>query len=826
MARTTPAAQPDRPDGRADSRRALLEDVSAIWARLDKRRVSMDKELGLYLTPQLVELMAFHISRGETFDVEELLDAQGEVPSGYRAEWAALLASVLMSRGVRQDLAASLLKVTALSAAEPELRRKYCDQLLEHLLSVQDFVAVRDLLSSQMQSVVSRRLVAEAHADLTNPFFSSVGGNGEEWDAALHDRYARVGLSGVSVTAGSGTPFSRLTADRPDGTRSSAKVTVAFVSDGRAPALFVSALRSLQEQSWRDLDLLVIDTSGTRALEEPVQGARDTDSRVRYEHVESHGEPHRAIARALEAATGEYLTWQRDTQWSHHERIRRQVEALEASDGATVVVAGMWNVTENLSSARSSDQPMVSSTWMARTGDVRDSGGVLAPCQSPLEEMGARILALTGRAVIELDEPLVVRCVSAVTEESDCIADVNAIADAEWEGLVRNWHQRLTQVDDAVKYAVGTLRHLNSTAWPIGKAAGTGRHLDVLMVGDWHSFGGPQLSMLAEIKSFVSEGKSVGVMHLQPVRFFGSGKDDLCAPVCDLILGGVVELITPADHVRSTLTVVRYPPVLAFGVVPTRITQDKLIVLANQAPSERDGSDIRYRVEDVRANVAATFGATALWAPQGPQVRDTLTGRVPSEELLDVDLPGVIDTDYWKVTRTRFRGQRPIIGRHSRDTAMKWPSDRDELLQIYPDNPEFDVRIMGGAASVRRVLGENLPTNWLAYARDQLPVRTFLSSLDFFVYYQHPDAVDAFGRAVLEALAAGCVVILPPHMRPVFGDAAVYVLPDDVRIVICDFYASPHEYFEQSARAVAAVEGRYSLRAHAERVATIAGGDS
>jgi hypothetical protein len=51
--------------------------------------------------------------------------------------------------------------------------------------------------------------------------------------------------------------------------------------------------------------------------------------------------------------------------------------------------------------------------------------------------------------------------------------------------------------------------------------------------------------------------------------------------------------------------------------------------------------------------------------------------------------------------------------------------------------------------------------------------------LDVFVYYHRDDWVEAFGYAVLEAMARGVPCVLPPSLAPSFGDAAQIAEPAD-----------------------------------------------
>src|SRR5699024_5802731 len=96
---------------------------------------------------------------------------------------------------------------------------------------------------------------------------------------------------------------------------------------------------------------------------------------------------------------------------------------------------------------------------------------------------------------------------------------------------------------------------------------------------------------------------------------------------------------------------------------------------------------------------------------------------------------------------------------------------------------------------------DGIPGNWEVLVRDKEPVQKFLNTLDFFVFYQHSEAVEAFGRSILEAIATNLVVILPPHYEPVFGQAAVYAYPEDVRDTVNYFYSDWSRYVQQQKRA-------------------------
>ncbi|GAB3993633.1 glycosyltransferase family 1 protein [Glycomyces albus] len=350
------------------------------------------------------------------------------------------------------------------------------------------------------------------------------------------------------------------------------------------------------------------------------------------------------------------------------------------------------------------------------------------------------------------------------------------------------------------------------------------RSYDYVFATDWRPYGAPAKAIIEEIRALKAAGRSVGVLQLETFRYVSAYTRPLCDPVQDLINRGVVGRVLPIDEIEVGTLVIRYPPVLQFKPAHEfRLKAAEVIILANQAPSERDGSDRRYIASVCSENARAMFGVEPKWLPEGPQTRTALLSdrTLPSEAILEIDFPCVVDPEEWEMPRERFRSDLPVVGRHSRDHYTKWPETRERLLQVYPDDCSFDVRIMGGTNSVADLLGQELPVNWTSYGYDAMAVKAFLYQLDFWVYFHHPVLIESFGLAVLEAMATGCVVILPEQFEPTFGAGAIYCREDEVRSVIRDLYGDFARYRAQSDNGLETVRRRFSHSAMLERLESL-----
>lgn len=149
---------------------------------------------------------------------------------------------------------------------------------------------------------------------------------GPERLAALNAVFERHGLETVAGEASLDGLTTRTAAGSVHGPR----VTV-VMPVFNAEATLETSLASIAGQTWVDLEVLVVDdcsTDGTLAL---AQAFAKRDRRFRVMSNDRNRGPYHSRNRGLAAAKGVYVTCQDADDWSHPERIERQVRALEAN---------------------------------------------------------------------------------------------------------------------------------------------------------------------------------------------------------------------------------------------------------------------------------------------------------------------------------------------------------------------------------------------------------------------------------------------------------------------------------------------------------------
>src|SRR5699024_1258301 len=422
----------------------------------------------------------------------------------------------------------------------------------------------------------------------------------------------------------------------------------------------------------------------------------DLDPRVRIIYLSENQGTYIARNIGYAASRGDFITGQDDDDWSHPQRIARQIEYMRTNPEAIGCRVLGIRCNEYLQKVRVGYGPTTynTSSLLIHKEGYTATGGYLPARKAADTEFLHRVSKATGRPVGSVKQPLsLIRILDGSLSRMDFAPGWMHSARRSFRSSYEYWHKNAST--EELKISDGTVpkvyiphRYRTQTEQPNIK-------FDVVFAGDWEHYGGPQKSMLEEIFALKRAGFKVGVMNLEATRFMTRNIQKRLVPAIQkLIYDGYVDQVHYDDQFKVDLLILRYPPILQFFTYETsKLEVQSLVILANQAPSELDGSDIRYLVEDCDRTATRSFNVKPLWVPQGPQVRDFLEYYVPNLDLAEFNIPGILDLDEWWQERLWFRSEVPVVGRHSRDNRMKWPSSREVMDSVYPANGQFDVRI-------------------------------------------------------------------------------------------------------------------------------------
>lgn len=349
----------------------------------------------------------------------------------------------------------------------------------------------------------------------------------------------------------------------------------------------------------------------------------------------------------------------------------------------------------------------------------------------------------------------------------------------------------------------------------------TARYFDVIVVTDARLVGGGNKSLAQEILAHSRAGYTTGLVSLTgPAR--GGGRP-IDTSLMRLLERGLLTMIRSDEKVDAGVVIARGPSMFEVEqtVVP-RIRALHWILVANAFNTDPQVSNMLYDPLRTERRAAELFGHRWTWAPLSTVVRRRMLAAHPKLELSSSTWSNIIKTDEWWIQR-QPELTRPIrLGRHSRDAPGKWPTDRQSILDAYPDDGDFVTSIMGGATVPTKVLGY-LPSTWRVESFGSRDPRMFLRDVDVYPYFHHPSMKEAFGRSVLEAIASGAIAVLQPYLEEVFSGAALYAEPHQVQDIARSLAEDPRALSEQRARARDVVEATFSYDSHVERIRSLIG---
>lgn len=683
---------------------------------------------------------------------------------------------------------------------------------------------------------LQREYYGYLYAEMQNPHFRPLepqddpgvsDGDEDEWLTNFNRPYKSHRLSPINLNNSSDTAFDRLNVDVEIDSHVFEDSLVSVVITAFKPkreGLRASVL-SLVNQTWRNLEIILVDDGSGEDFDEIFQEVAELDpERIRLVRCLENGGTYVARNIGYRNSTGVFVTGQDADDWSHPQRIENQVALLQQDESVPGCRVAAIRCDSNLSRVRMGYKPLGpnASSLMIRHELFEEIGGFLPIRKAADTEFAKRLELWASQSIVDIKKPLTIIRISKDSLSRDHFkVGWQHPARRQFKSSYGYWHSTASKsdlvLDEAQRAPIAIPRALS--AFPEGYPT----ELDVVFAGDWRQYGGPQKSMMEEIKALKEAGYSVGVLHLEAPRFMSATVKPMCDPIQAWVNEGFVHEVLYDDPIHVKLLIMRYPPILQFRPhQATSLDVGQLIVLANQAPSELDGKDIRYRVPDCHGNAEFMFRCKPLWVPQGPLVRDAISRYLTAPWLANFDMPGILSLKDWETERDGTRSILPVVGRHSRDNDMKWPDTSKVLQQLYPLDGKYDVRVLGGVSAALGVLKRStVPAGWTVYKTNEVTPIQFLRSLDFYVFYQHEQSIEAFGRAILEAIATGLVVILPKKFERVFGEAAVYREPSEVESTIRAYQNSPDLYRRQSKNALSEVQKYFSYDAYQKMVSVI-----
>src|SRR5690554_3168654 len=233
--------------------KALLDDYATIARR---RGTQVLERTALRTRSFALRDLLAHLASNGRLDYRQVVAGE---PADWDAKWTAALGKTVALQGLRDsDLSDAVPLLRRGISGLPEGKsREYRKLLAEVLFALGEHVEVKKLVDEDpyLQAVDYGYL----ETDLLNPFIGSPFGDEGAWWARFSRFFSDFGVEPPGLSGEAEVPFDRLQGVLVDEVEDGPLVSVimtTFRSD-RIPLL--TSVRSILEQSWRNLELIVVD---------------------------------------------------------------------------------------------------------------------------------------------------------------------------------------------------------------------------------------------------------------------------------------------------------------------------------------------------------------------------------------------------------------------------------------------------------------------------------------------------------------------------------------------------------------------------------------
>ncbi|MBO3735265.1 glycosyltransferase [Glycomyces niveus] len=599
-------------------------------------------------------------------------------------------------------------------------------------------------------------------------------------------------------------PFDRIAVD-PLPAVDAAETIAVMVTCFKPDETILTAITSILGQTWRNLEVLLVDDGSGDEYSGLLERCAGLDPRVKVIRSPENRGTYHCRNLALDATDAPFVTTHDSDDWMHPRRLELQVAPLLADDALVGTGSDCVFTTDRLELNRVGrlHRSLCTAALLYRRERVLARLGYMDAVRKAADtEYFRRMVAAFGAAAFtHLEQNLtLVRTRSDSLSGGDFRAGWIHPARAVYRSSYEAWHRSIA-AGDASPYLPRGERGPFYAPRQFRLAPPEPESYDVVFAADLTSTGTPRISFLNDLRACVSAGLKAGVMHLPTLRFADIRRQPLLGPVQDLLNAGRIAHVTLEDQVDIGLLVVRNPSAVQYPpdtVCKARIS--RVVLLAGSSPAAPFG-ELRYDPSTCEAFAERLFGRTPTWFCRNDAVQGALrflgatSDRIAAEILPEVVLSA-------GPPRSGFRAALPVMGRFDfTEGHRSWPSDPAALADAYPSDLGVDVRFMGSLTVPLERLGRTrLPANWTRFGLDPAEVRSFLHQIDFFACFPQEDVASIPPAEVLEALAAGCVVLMPPRLRDAFGEGPVYCEPSEVLDVIAEFHADPQRFAEYSRK--------------------------
>lgn len=449
---------------------------------------------------------------------------------------------------------------------------------------------------------------------------------------ALRQSFELMGLAPISKKDPSQPlSFSNIVAHPgPGPAEQSLKVSV-IIPAFAAESTIGYAVESLQLQTWRNIEIIVVDDYSSDRTCEIVAEMAAKDPRVKLIAKKVNEGAYPARNTGLAHVTGDLIMVHDSDDWSHPQKIEEQIKVLQASPSA-VAVMSMWLRVDDdfvpsvharpVAGVKSLSYPSL----LFKRKVIDEIGPWPAVRVSGDSEFKSRLENFYGPGAIVNVDNKVALSLSLSREDSLTQQSVTHINTLHF-GL--RWHYRRFYhfLHRSGTAESGRIRQLENNVLLANRSKRVTEHdLDLLFVADFAT----EKQLLGVIETAAEQGATVGIYH------WCTYGGDVNAPLSDAVYALCVRynivILTPSDSANAKAVVLARMSIAEWlqDRFP-RVSTESLVVLVDQCNEGKD-STLGYDLSVAQANLAALFGKIGAFVAADETVK-RLVRRHPSVSL-------------------------------------------------------------------------------------------------------------------------------------------------------------------------------------------------
>lgn len=424
-----------------------------------------------------------------------------------------------------------------------------------------------------------------------------------------------------------GSTYEDLTAVRPRKAHGP-KVTVIMPAYNAAEGI-ATGIDSILSQTWKNIELLVVDDCSSDNTREVVERYAEKDDRVKLLSTVGNSGPYVARNIALKEATGDFVTINDADDWSHPEKIETQANHLMENEDIIANTSAHARLTEELKLHRRGTPGTYifsnMSSLMFRRRQVLENIGYWDTVRFAADsEYKKRIAAVFGNsAVKDLDSgPLSFPRQSAGSLTSSSAFGYKGFLMGirkEYAEVHRRFHNNTDRLALCYPFNQTDRRYpVPEPLWTKKEEKTDGyRHFDVVIIADFRLDRGRHQDTIKEIQLNKKRGLRTGLVQMAHYDF--SIKKEIDDSIRQLIDGSQIQMVVYGEFINADAMIIKHPGVFEEHQEYIPVVRAKVV----RGVIEDTFNELRQCTR----NASEYAGKEVKWYPVNDKVRETINKK-------------------------------------------------------------------------------------------------------------------------------------------------------------------------------------------------------